>query len=140
MFGCDFLASLCDRLLDFDENVRKQVVAVICDVACHAPNAVPLETVKLVAERLRDKSVCMHVKSKILFFLYTLLTLMISSHCISYPCFSLHFQLLVKKYTMERLAEIYKVFCEKSSDTVNPNEYDWIPGKILRCFYDKDFR
>lgn len=52
------LAALCERLLDFDENVRKQVVAVICDVACHALNAVPLETVKLVAERLRDKSVC----------------------------------------------------------------------------------
>jgi len=45
--------------LDFDENVRKQVVAVICDVACHALDAIPLETVKLVAERLRDKSVHM---------------------------------------------------------------------------------
>ncbi|XP_061339796.1 sister chromatid cohesion protein PDS5 homolog A-like isoform X2 [Gastrolobium bilobum] len=98
------ISTLCDRLLDFDENVRKQVVAVICDVACHALNAVPLETVKLVAERLRDKS------------------------------------LLVKKYTMERLPEMYRVFCEKSGDLVNPNEYDWIPGKILRCFYDKDFR
>ncbi|XP_057757523.1 sister chromatid cohesion protein PDS5 homolog A-like isoform X1 [Arachis stenosperma] len=97
-------SSLCDRMLDLDENVRKQVVAVICDVACHAPNAVPLETLKLVAERLRDKS------------------------------------LLVKKYTLERLADIYKVCCEKSSDTVNLNEYDWIPGKILTCFYDKDFR
>ncbi|RDX89521.1 Sister chromatid cohesion protein PDS5-like B, partial [Mucuna pruriens] len=98
------ISALCERLLDFDENVRKQVVAVICDVACHALNTVPLETVKLVAERLRDKS------------------------------------LLVKKYTMERLAEVYRVVCEKSSDTVNPNEYNWIPGKILRCFYDKDFR
>lgn len=55
----NILAALCDRLLDFDENVRKQVVAVICDVACHALNAIPLETVKLVAERLRDKSVHM---------------------------------------------------------------------------------
>jgi hypothetical protein len=55
----NILAALCDRLLDFDENVRKQVVAVICDVACHALNAIPLETVKLVAERLRDKSVNM---------------------------------------------------------------------------------
>ncbi|XP_052727860.1 sister chromatid cohesion protein PDS5 homolog A isoform X4 [Vigna angularis] len=98
------ISALCERLLDFDENVRKQVVAVICDVACHALNAVPLETVKLVSERLRDKS------------------------------------LLVKKYTMERLAEVYRVLCEKSSDTVIPNEYNWIPGKILRCFYDKDFR
>ncbi|KAK7363868.1 hypothetical protein VNO77_06028 [Canavalia gladiata] len=98
------LSALCERLLDFDENVRKQVVAVICDVACHALNAVPLETVKLVAERLRDKS------------------------------------LLVKKYTMERLAELYRVVCEKRCDAVNPNEYDWIPGKFLRCLYDKDFR
>ncbi|KAE9599128.1 hypothetical protein Lalb_Chr15g0088251 [Lupinus albus] len=98
------ISALCDRLLDSDENVRKQVVAAICDVACHSLNAVPLETVKNVAERLHDKS------------------------------------LLVKKYTMERLAEIYRAFCENSSDTVKPNEYDWIPGKILRCFYDKDFR
>ncbi|CAL0334541.1 unnamed protein product [Lupinus luteus] len=98
------ISALCDRLLDSDENVRKQVVAAICDVACHSLNAVPLEAVKNVAERLHDKS------------------------------------LLVKKYTMERLAEIYRAFCENSSDTVKPNEYDWIPGKILRCFYDKDFR
>ena len=41
---------------------------------------------------------------------------------------------------MERLAEMYRIVCEKSSDNVNPNEYDWIPGKILRCLYDKDFR
>ncbi|KAI9123829.1 hypothetical protein K1719_005129 [Acacia pycnantha] len=99
------ISALCDRLLDFDETVRKQVVGVICDVACHTVNAIPLETVKLVAERLRDKS------------------------------------LLVKKYTMDRLAEVYRVFCEKSSNSsVNPFEFDWIPGKILRCFYDRDFR
>ncbi|KAF7803880.1 sister chromatid cohesion protein PDS5-like protein A-like isoform X2 [Senna tora] len=99
------ISSLCDRLMDFDENVRKQVVAVICDVACHSLNAVPLETVKLLAERLRDKS------------------------------------LLVKKYSMERLAEIFRLFCEKSSESsANPDEYNWIPGKILRCLYDKDFR
>ncbi|XP_058753154.1 sister chromatid cohesion protein PDS5 homolog A-like isoform X1 [Vicia villosa] len=98
------LSALCERLMDFDENVRKRVVAVICDVACHALNAIPLETVKLVAERLRDKS------------------------------------LLVKKYTMERLAEVFRVYCEKSCDTANLNEYYWIPGKIVRCFYDKDFR
>jgi sister-chromatid-cohesion protein PDS5 len=54
--------------------------------------------------------------------------------------FTLHLQLLVKKYTMERLAEVYRVSCEKSRDTASLNEYDWIPGKIVRCFYDKDFR
>lgn len=52
-----FVAALCDRLLDYDENVRKQVVAVICDVACHSLSSIPVETTKLVAERLRDKSV-----------------------------------------------------------------------------------
>ncbi|MCI10217.1 sister chromatid cohesion PDS5-like protein, partial [Trifolium medium] len=61
------LSALCERLLDFDENVRKHVVAVICDVACHSLNAIPLETVKLVAERLRDKSVCISLN---FYFLY----------------------------------------------------------------------
>ena len=51
-------AALCDRLLDFDENVRKQVVDVICNVACHALSSIPVDTIKLVSERLRDKSVC----------------------------------------------------------------------------------
>ncbi|XVF28073.1 hypothetical protein REPUB_Repub14bG0164100 [Reevesia pubescens] len=99
------ISALCDRLLDYDENVRKQVVAVICDVACHSLASIPVDTVKLVAERLRDKS------------------------------------LLVKKYTMERLADIFRVYCASCSDgSINPNEFDWIPGKIFRCFYDKDFR
>ncbi|KAF2306079.1 hypothetical protein GH714_011216 [Hevea brasiliensis] len=99
------ISALCDRLLDYDENVRKQVVDVICDVACYALNSIPVETIQLVAERLRDKS------------------------------------LLVKRYTMERMAEIFRVYCVKSSDgSVSPGEFDWIPGKILRCFYDRDFR
>ncbi|KAF5944164.1 hypothetical protein HYC85_018241 [Camellia sinensis] len=99
------ISALCDRLLDYDENVRKQVVAVICDVACNALTSIPAESVKLVAERLRDKS------------------------------------LLVKKYTMERLAEIYRVFClSQSNGSTKTDDFDWIPGKILRCFYDKDFR
>ncbi|XP_024047866.1 sister chromatid cohesion protein PDS5 homolog A isoform X1 [Citrus clementina] len=98
------LTALCDRLLDFDENVRKQVVAVICDVACHALNSIPVETVKLVAERLRDKSV------------------------------------LVKRYTMERLADIFRGCCLRNfNGSINQNEFEWIPGKILRCLYDKDF-
>ncbi|XP_021766736.1 sister chromatid cohesion protein PDS5 homolog A-A-like isoform X1 [Chenopodium quinoa] len=96
-------AALCDRLLDYDENVRKQVVAVVCDVACFNLNSIPVETVQLVAERLRDKS------------------------------------LLVKKYTLDRLAEIYRHYCLRCKEGC-ANEYDWIPGKILRCFYDKDFR
>ncbi|KAJ6756804.1 ANDROGEN INDUCED INHIBITOR OF PROLIFERATION AS3 / PDS5-RELATED [Salix purpurea] len=103
--AAQIISALCDRLLDYDENVRKQVVDVICDVACHALNSVPVETIKLVAERLRDKSQ------------------------------------LVKRYTMERMAEIFRVYCVKSSDgSITPGEYDWIPGRILRCLYDKDFR
>ncbi|XP_057497831.1 sister chromatid cohesion protein PDS5 homolog A-like isoform X1 [Actinidia eriantha] len=99
------ISALCDRLLDYDENVRQHVVAVVCDVACHALASVTVETVKLVAERLRDKS------------------------------------LLVKRYTMERLAEIYRHFClSHSVGSTKTNDFDWIPGKILRCFYDKDFR
>ncbi|XP_057513185.1 sister chromatid cohesion protein PDS5 homolog A-like isoform X2 [Actinidia eriantha] len=99
------ISALCDRLLDYDENVRQHVVAVVCDVACHALASVTVETVKLVAERLRDKS------------------------------------LLVKRYTMERLAEIYRIFClSQSVASTKTDDFDWIPGKILRCFYDKDFR
>ena len=37
--------------------MRKQVVAVVCDVACYNLDSIPVETTKLVAERLRDKSV-----------------------------------------------------------------------------------
>ncbi|XP_074271941.1 sister chromatid cohesion protein PDS5 homolog A isoform X2 [Silene latifolia] len=96
-------AALCDRLLDYDENVRKQVVAVVCDVACFKLDSVPIETTKLVAERLRDKF------------------------------------LLVKRYTLDRLAEIYRLYSVKCKEGC-AFEYDWIPGKILRCFYDKDFR
>lgn len=42
---------------------------------------------------------------------------------------------------MERLGEIYKSYCLNSSNgSMKSDAYDWIPGKILRCFYDKDFR
>ncbi|KZV51246.1 hypothetical protein F511_05903 [Dorcoceras hygrometricum] len=99
------ISALSDRLLDYDENVRKQVVCVVCDVACRDLSSIPVETVKLVAERLRDKSI------------------------------------LVKRYTLERLADIYRVSrVDKSSETTTNAEYDWIVGKVLRCFYDKDFR
>ncbi|KAG9448592.1 hypothetical protein H6P81_008557 [Aristolochia fimbriata] len=101
----EIIAALSDRLLDYDETVRKQVVAAIYDLACHTLKSVPIETSKLVAERLRDKS------------------------------------LLVKRYTMERLAELYSLYCSKYSDgSVSAEDFEWIPGKILRCLYDKDFR
>ncbi|XP_041989798.1 sister chromatid cohesion protein PDS5 homolog A-like [Salvia splendens] len=99
------ISALCDRLLDYEESVRKKVVSVVCDVVCHDITSIPVEAIKLVSERLRDKS------------------------------------LLVKRYTMERLADIYKASCMKqSSGTAESGEFDWIVGKILRCFYDKDFR
>ncbi|KAL9146836.1 hypothetical protein ABFS82_13G137100 [Erythranthe guttata] len=101
----EIISALCDRLLDYDENVRKQVVSVVCDVVCHALTSIPVETIKLVSERLRDKS------------------------------------LLVKGYTMERLADIYRLSCmNRSSGSIEDDDYNWIVGKILRCFYDKDFR
>ncbi|KAH0747234.1 hypothetical protein KY285_008891 [Solanum tuberosum] len=99
------ISALRDRLLDYDENVRKQVVVVLCDAACNALTSMKVDTIKLVAERIRDKS------------------------------------LLVKRYTLERLADIYRIYCLNSSGgSIKGVDYDWIPGRILRCFYDKDFR
>ncbi|XP_078165955.1 binding protein isoform X5 [Carex rostrata] len=99
------IQALCDRLLDFDDNVRKKVVAAICDVAHHKFEEIQAETIELVAKRLRDTSIS------------------------------------VKKYTMKRLADIYRLYCEKSTDSSKDGkEFEWIPGKILKCLYDKDFR
>ncbi|KAG2261739.1 hypothetical protein Bca52824_068818 [Brassica carinata] len=99
------ISALRDRLLDYDENIRKQVVAVICDVAVSDLTSIPIDTIKLVAERLRDKA------------------------------------MLVKTYTMERLTELFRVYCLRCTEgKVGTGDFDWIPGKILRCLYDKDFR
>ncbi|CAN6201777.1 unnamed protein product [Urochloa humidicola] len=101
----EIIKALCDRLLDYEENVRKGVVAALCDVACHSPDAIPIDTIKVVAERVRDKS------------------------------------LAVKCYTVERLADIYKLYCQRGPDSSTcSDDFEWIPGKILRCLYDKDFR
>lgn len=132
-----FPAALCDRLLDHDENVRKQVVSVVCDVACHVLTSVPVETIKLVSERLRDKSVCVPSCFCISFSLFILV--------IYFACdlitFDINMQLLVKRYTMERLADVYRISCmERCSGSLKNGDYDWILGKILRCFNDKDFR
>ncbi|KAI3765368.1 hypothetical protein L2E82_15400 [Cichorium intybus] len=43
---------------------------------------------------------------------------------------------LVKKYTLERLSDIYR---KKIGDSNVNHDYDWIPGRILRSFFDKDF-
>ncbi|CAH8388794.1 unnamed protein product [Eruca vesicaria subsp. sativa] len=99
------ISALSDRLLDYDENIRKQVVTVICDVAVSELTSIPIDTIKLVAERLRDKA------------------------------------MLVKTYTMERLTELFRVYCLRCTEgKVGTGDFDWIPGKILRCLYDKDFK
>nr|VDC91099.1 unnamed protein product [Brassica rapa] len=99
------ISALSERLLDYDENIRKQVVAVICDVAVSALTSIPVDTIKLVAERLRDKAI------------------------------------LVKTYTMERLTELCRVYCLRCTEgKVGTGDFEWIPGKFLRCLYDKDFR
>ncbi|WZZ02088.1 hypothetical protein YC2023_074416 [Brassica napus] len=99
------ISALRDRLLDYDENIRKQVVSVICDVAVSELASIPIDTIKLVAERLRDKA------------------------------------MLVKTYTMERLSELFRVYCLRCTEgKAGTGDFDWIPGKILRCLYDKDFR
>ncbi len=80
--------ALCDRLLDYEENVRKQVVAAICDVACHSLGAVPVETIKQVAERVRDKSVssvCPLLHLSI--FMFDEYNLYDSLECMVYNCF-----------------------------------------------------
>ncbi|XP_023738214.1 sister chromatid cohesion protein PDS5 homolog A isoform X1 [Lactuca sativa] len=98
------LASLSDKLSDDDESIRKQVVAVISDVASLDLSSISPETIKLLAEHLEDKSV------------------------------------LVKNYTLERLSDIYRTWCLKKIGGLNVNhDYDWIPGRILRSFFDKDF-
>lgn len=103
--AADIISALSARLLDYDENVRKQVVAAICDVANYALKSIPVETMRHVAERLRDKVV------------------------------------FVRMYTLERLAEIYRVYCSKCLDgSISDNEFEWIPQKIIMCCYDKDFR
>ncbi|KAD4982238.1 hypothetical protein E3N88_18909 [Mikania micrantha] len=97
------LGALCDRLLDDDECVRKQVVAVVSDVASRELSSISFDTIKLIAGRLEDKSI------------------------------------LVKKYTLERLSDMYRIWCLKQIGGSNLNDdYDWIPGRVLKCLYDKD--
>lgn len=121
--------------MDYDENIRKQVVAVICDVAVSALTSIPTDTIKLVAERLRDKSVR---------FIYPVLTSQLVNyqrHWNSYFFFFFLNQILVKTYTMERLTELYRVYCLRCAEgKVGTGDFDWIPGKFLKCLYDKDFR
>lgn len=61
--------------------MRKQVVAVVCDVACYDLNSIPVETAKLVAERLRDKSVINSISLHILSD-----DVDVFSYCFSFGC------------------------------------------------------
>ncbi|CAN6479783.1 unnamed protein product [Victoria cruziana] len=103
--AAEIICALADCLLDHDEHVREQAVAAICDVIKHTSYAIPVGTVKLVSERLHDKSIT------------------------------------VKRYTQERLVELYRLRCLKCSDpSFDYDEYKWLPRQILRCFYDNDLR
>ncbi|TVU11564.1 hypothetical protein EJB05_45158, partial [Eragrostis curvula] len=98
------IKALCDRLLDHDENVGKEVVAALCDVAGHSLGAIPVDIIKIAADHVHNKS------------------------------------LALKWYTMERMANIYNLYCVKYPDgSTNSYDFEWIPGKILKCLY-KDFR
>ena len=40
--AADIISAMSDRLLDYDENVHKQVVAEICDIASYALKSIPI--------------------------------------------------------------------------------------------------
>ncbi|PHT45544.1 hypothetical protein CQW23_14702 [Capsicum baccatum] len=56
-------AALQGRLLDSDDRVRSEAVAVVCDLARYKLKSAPLELITLVAERLRDKKVSVRKKT-----------------------------------------------------------------------------
>lgn len=51
-------------------------------------------------------------------------------------------QVLVRKEAFQRLAEVYKAYATKCYDglTAIDKQLEWIPGKLLRCCYDKDVK
>nr|XP_043616578.1 sister chromatid cohesion protein pds5 isoform X2 [Erigeron canadensis] len=56
------LSALEGRLLDFDDKVRTQAVAVVCDLAKSSLRPVPPELIAQAAKRLRDKKVSVRKK------------------------------------------------------------------------------
>lgn len=75
------------------------------------------------------------------FFLFSYAVRLINFVIESLSLLFILIQLIVKSYTMERLAELYSLYCSKYSDgSISAAEFEWIPGRILRCLYDKDFR
>ncbi|KAJ9566794.1 hypothetical protein OSB04_002760 [Centaurea solstitialis] len=57
------LSALEGRLLDFDDKVRTQAVAVVCDLAKSNLRPVPPEMIAQAAKRLRDKKVSVRKKA-----------------------------------------------------------------------------
>lgn len=51
-------------------------------------------------------------------------------------------KVLVRKEAFQRLAEVYKAYATKCYDglTSIDKQLEWIPGKLLRCCYDKDVK
>ncbi|KAA8538477.1 hypothetical protein F0562_027977 [Nyssa sinensis] len=59
----EILTALEGRLLDFDDKVRTEAVAVVCDLARSNLKLVPPELISRVIERLRDKKVSVRKKA-----------------------------------------------------------------------------
>ncbi|KAM3308707.1 sister chromatid cohesion protein PDS5 B [Capsicum chacoense] len=59
----EVLSALQGRLLDSDDRVRSEAVAVVCDLARYKLKSAPLELITRVAERLRDKKVSVRKKT-----------------------------------------------------------------------------
>jgi sister-chromatid-cohesion protein PDS5 len=49
---------------------------------------------------------------------------------------------LVRKETFSRLAEVYRTYASKCCEGIASvdKQLEWIPGKLLRCCYDKDVK
>lgn len=55
----NWTAALEARLLDFEDRVRMEAVAVVCDITMSNTNFVTHKLLAESTERLRDKSVCL---------------------------------------------------------------------------------
>ena len=105
---------------------------LLCDVPCNSPDVITADTIKVVAERVHDKSVSFSLLISMFRFLLFILICLIYFQI-------MNLQLVVKCYTMERLADIYKLYSQRDSST-NSDDFEWVLGKILRCLYEKYFR
>jgi len=46
----------------------------------------------------------------------------------------------VRKYTLQKLIEVYKTYCTKCINgfVILDKQFEWIPSKIICCCYNKD--